>query len=186
MKILIISSPRTGGNVFSKWLSVELNYKWIHEPFHNHFNEFNDIEKVLNEDNIVVKVQINDWSKKYTDTKFYNFFDKIIGLTRNNLKETSISLLKAFETKNFTKNYKIDDEWITENENKLNELMVDIEKDFNKIKNISDSLQITYEGIYETKNDIEKIMKYIHLNEMKYYDLINPKNRYRNNIKKLI
>ena len=118
MKILIISSPRTGGNVFSKWLSVELNYKWIHEPFHNHFNEFNDIEKVLNEDNIVVKVQINDWSKKYTDTKFYNFFDKIIGLTRNNLKETSISLLKAFETKNFTKNYKIDDEWITENENK--------------------------------------------------------------------
>ena len=33
MRILIISPQRTGGNVFSKWLSFELSYKWLHEPF---------------------------------------------------------------------------------------------------------------------------------------------------------
>ena len=51
----------------------------------------------------------------------------------------------------------------------------------NFVKEIDNSLQITYEGIYQNKNDIEKVKKYIGINDLKYVDMLDNKNRYRNN-----
>ena len=49
MRILIISPSRTGGNVFSKWLSCELSYKWAHEPFNinNNLTTFRAIQNAM-------------------------------------------------------------------------------------------------------------------------------------------
>jgi hypothetical protein len=41
MRILLIAPPRSGATTFSRWLSKELNLKWINEPFNN--NQLNTL-----------------------------------------------------------------------------------------------------------------------------------------------
>jgi len=49
-------------------------------------------------------------------------------------------------------------------------------------------ISITYEGLYNTKIDLEKIKNYFNISNTKYEYMLNINNRYRNekNIKKLI
>ena len=60
MRIAIIAHHRSGSNTISQWLSMELSYKWITEPY-NMDNKYwnNDREKryknSLTNDNIIVK-----------------------------------------------------------------------------------------------------------------------------------
>ncbi len=181
MKILIVAPSRVGGNVFSRWVSHELDLKWINEPFHEYQKELFDINKITKND-FVMKVNPYDWNKKYeNDNDFFKIFDKIIGLTRDNLNEVAISFLKAVEQNNFTETYKLDETWVEQNEDNIKNTINDMKNGFDYTKNIPNSLQITYENIYITKTDIQRVVDYLGINKLKYYDMLDYKNRYRNN-----
>jgi hypothetical protein len=190
MRVLIISPQRTGGNVFSKWLTHELSYikgsnesshQRAHEPFNINHNLIDKIDYFMQLDNVVMKVNPFEWRNYIDDKTLYNSFDKIIGLTREDVLDSAISYTKAIETNNFNKKYLLHNQWIVNNkeiiENNYNNLL-----EFNNfVKGIENALQVTYEGIYQNKNDIEKIKKFIGINDLKYVDMLDNKNRYRNN-----
>jgi shikimate kinase len=62
MRILLIAPPRSGATTFSRWLSKELNLKWINEPFNN--NQLNNIELIFEfhtKNNIIAKITGNEY-----------------------------------------------------------------------------------------------------------------------------
>lgn len=184
MKILVVAPPRVGGRIFSWWLSLEIKYMWIHEPFHFHKESFikseDELLKELDSNNILVKVNYGDWNNLFSNENFYKLFDKIICLTRKNTMDGAISLTYAVINKNFTKRYEIDDTWIKNNLNEIEIQKKVLEDWFSKIKDIPNSLQLTYEGIYYEKEDLNKLKSYLGIDEFKDMNLLNNKLRYRN------
>jgi hypothetical protein len=170
MRVLIIALARSGGHQLNEWLALELGHKIIHEPKQN--------IKSITGDNIVVKYLINT-IENIIDIDFTNW-DKVIGLTREDTMECAISQTKALQTSEWRIEYEVNDEWIKENEkdikmfeewaNKLNEYI-------NNIKEIQ--LRVTYEGIYNTKEDIQRIKDYIGIINLKYEYLLDNKRRLR-------
>ena len=171
MRILIIALPRSGGYQLNEWLATELGYKMIHEPIWNN--------KSIEGNNIVVKYNISE-IENIMDIDFPNW-DKIIGLTRKDARECAISQTRAAQTKEWRSGYEVSEEWIIENEidikhfegwaNKRNDYL-------NTIKEIQ--LKVTYEGIYNTKEDIQRIKDYIGITSTKYEHLLDNTNRLRN------
>jgi hypothetical protein len=171
MRILIIAVGRSGGYQLNQWLALELNCKMIHEPVNNKLN--------IDGDNIVVKCLINE-IKNNMDIDFTNW-DKIIGLTRKNTIECAISYAAAAERNEWRNGYEVTNEWILNNIetiNKNQQGIVDETDYINTIKQIG--LMVTYEEIYDTKTDIDRIKKYIGLGDLKYHHLLDNTNRLRN------
>jgi hypothetical protein len=171
MRILIIAMGRSGGYQLNQWLALELNCKMIHEPVNNKLN--------IDGDNIVVKCLINEIENNM-DIDFTNW-DKIIGLTRKNTIECAISQTMAVERNVWRSGYEITNEWILNNIETINQNQRWIESDNNYISNIKEiGLMVTYEEIYHTKDDIDRIKKYIGLVDSKYEHLLDSNNRLRN------
>jgi hypothetical protein len=177
MRILIIALARSGGYQLNEWLALELGYKMIHEPIYNN--------QSIEGNNIVVKYVVNE-IKNRTDIFLLNW-DKIIGLTRENVRECAISRTKAAQTndvREWHSGYEISSEWILENEIdiKKNERWATSGIDYiNKINEIE--LRVTYEGIYDTKEDTQRIKDYIGITNTKYEHLLDNTNRLRNRSK---
>ena len=143
----------------------------IHEP--NITNESTE------GDNIVVKHLITDIEKE-NDIDYKNW-DKIIGLIREDVRECAISQTVAIQKDQWRVGYEVTDEWIKENEETIQYYegwVKDKIQSINQIKEIE--LMITYEGIYYTKEDIQKIKDYIGISNTKYEHLLDNSNRLRN------
>jgi hypothetical protein len=177
MRILIIAVSRSGGYQLNEWLALELGYKMIHEPIYN--NQY------IEGNNIVVKCVANE-IKNRIDFDLLNW-DKIIGLTRTDIRECAISRTKVGQFKDIRQwhnGYEISDEWILENEMdiKKNEKWITNQSDYvNGINEIQ--LRVTYEGIYNTNEDIQRIKDYIGIRNTKYEHLLDNTNRLRNRSK---
>jgi hypothetical protein len=182
MRILVVAPARTGGRTFSRWLSDELNYRWIHEPFNpNHAQIFN-MEHVMTMDNVVVKVVPREWENVLFDEELFERFDVIIGLTRVDVMDSAISFAKAKQTNNFIKPYNIDNKWIEDNSEaiEMDCMVLRLMSDYTR--NIKDSFQITYEGLYKTNQDLYRVMDKFKIDEARYLDMFNNDKRYRNNL----
>lgn len=172
MRILIIAIGRTGGHQFSTWLSKELNHTLIHEPnLSGQSTEGNEI---------VVKYLVCDTND--IDNIDFSNWDKIIGLVRTDVRECAISMcwVHTNNVQNWHIPYEITNKWISENEIKIKKLEDDINskiKAVNTIKQIQ--LRVTYEGIYNTKEDIQKVKDYIGIKETRYEHLLNSEYRLR-------
>jgi hypothetical protein len=189
MRILIIGGSRVGSKSFGDWLSLETGIIYDMEPFsENRFNEVICLEKKKQ----IVKIH----SEEYELVKNLHW-DKIIGLTRSDIRECAISLTYAFSTNSdhlylFNGNkwhnrYILSKTWIDENQEQINFRMGIIEKEQNRIlTNKNEELQVTYEGIFDTKEDIERIREYLGVEKFKHLYVIDKKNRYRNNKRALI
>lgn len=170
MRILIIALARSGGYQLNEWLSLELGYKMIHEPIRTN--------QSIEGDNIVVKYLINEIENR-TDIDYTNW-DKIIGLTRLNVRECAISQTKAVQTNKWRDGYEISREWINENEidiKHFEEWVIEQNEYLNTIKEIQ--LQVAYERIYNTKEDIQRIKDYTGITNTKYEHLLDNTNRLR-------
>ena len=170
MRILIIALARSGGYQLNEWLALELGYKMIHEPIYNN--------KSIEGNDIVVKYNISEIENRM-DIDLTNW-DKIIGLMRTDARECSISHTKAVERKEWRKRYEVSDEWLNENDADINHFEEWIRNQiqfFNNIKEIE--LKVTYEGIYDTKEDIQRIKDYIGITNPKYEHLLDSTNRLR-------
>jgi hypothetical protein len=174
MRILIIALARSGGYQLNEWLALELGYKMIHEPIKRNIS-------TEGKDNIVVKHLINDYED---NTNLYidlSNWDKIIGLTRTNIKEGAISQLMAIQRSEWRTGYEVKNGWIEENKEELNYFENWMQDKIELINTISEiGLFVSYEGIYDTNEDIQKIKDYIGINNTKYEHLLDNTNRLRN------
>jgi hypothetical protein len=187
MRIAIISHYRSGSTMFSRWLSLELGYYLIIEPYNtdkswNKNREYN-IEQSLQLENVVVKYLYNQFNTPMEIESVLNSFDKIILLIRQNDKESAISAVYADENKKFHNTYFIDDMWIDNHIGLIENEIINLTMLKDKIKNISNGLLVTYENIFEEKIDIDKIKNYIGLDMFKHNHMhvLDKKYRYKNN-----
>jgi hypothetical protein len=173
MRILIIALVRTGGYQFNDWLALELGYERVHEPI---------VRNVSTEgkDNIVVKNLINDYEKDINLHNDLKNWDRIIGLTRENTYDTAISHVYALQNKEWRLPYNVTDEWILENENEIKEVEQWFIESTNYLKAIKEiELFVTYEGIYYTKEDIQRVKDYVGIKNAKYKHLLDNSNKLR-------
>lgn len=156
MKILLITLPRTGSTSLLKNISEKHNLQAISEPF-NISN--NNSEKYKNFDwnnvkEICVKTHIN-----HMDVTFYldfaKLFDKVILVSRKNLKLCAESLSYANYFGNFSEKY----EWInTPNLNENIKLVKKFHNDLKKLSNLINVDIVYYEDLFDMNSE-DKLRK---------------------------
>jgi hypothetical protein len=183
MRILIIAQPRTGSTVFSKWLSKELGYYWLSEPFNSH-NKI-EIDKVFIKNNIVCKLIFQEnRGEWFYDNRIKNIeelllnWDYVFTLTRLNIYDQSISKVWGDLNHKWHSNYEITDKWAHANKKHIEKCYEELVFEKKQI-NLINSTQITYEGIYETGLDLSKVCSLVGIDKMHYFDDLSLKNRYR-------
>jgi hypothetical protein len=170
MRILIIAVERSGGYQLSKWISMEMEYKLVHEPIM--------YPQSIKGDNIVVKYLVGEIKDK-NDIDLTNW-DKIIGLVRMDTYNSGISQTRALERKKWHEPYYISDKWVHNNVELINKNKKVIESDNNYLNGIKEiQLFTTYEGIYHSNEDIQRIKDYIGIKNAKNEYLLDNKNRLR-------
>jgi hypothetical protein len=178
MNICILSYGRTGGTRFCEWINKELNRIYIHEPFNK---THNSIYKNINflTDEYVIKLEPEDLDKIPGD--------KItIGLIRENVYDCAISHFKAIQTNRWHCPYKVDDDWLKKNKLKLEQLSKKITIQNFKMKQLKLNSIVSYEGLYETGEDIKKIQNLLNIKIPKHTYLMNKSFRYRNGKERII
>lgn len=169
---------RCGSTQLSKWLSTELNYKWYNEP-HNDVVETEQPQ--LGENNIVVKEIWHHIHQLPNFKKYISSFDKVIGLIRENIRECAISIQHFRYVSHDKKHspYYINDEWIINNDSEIQRLYSEIIERNEEIRNNTPFL-VTYEGIYESGNDKQKLIDYLAIKNITNFTLLNNDFRLRN------
>jgi hypothetical protein len=181
MRILILTHARSGGFSLTNWIGNELNVDIYHEPFNtltidlNIFNNPNCVVKIFPKFPIILDITLFD---------FINSFDRVILHKRKNKLDTSISLAYLKNNINFGYHttYEIDKNWIEDNQLLINAELNNIENFDKEIENIllKNYIETTYEGVFETKEDINKIVKFLDFkNEPKWLDWLDNKRRLR-------
>lgn len=161
MKILLITLPRTGSTSLLKTLSEKYNLKAISEPFNSFTKNLEEYKNFdwENTNQICVKTHIN-----HKDILFYsNFvklFDKVILVSRKDLKLCAESLAYANYFGNFSEKY----EWVS-TPNLLENIKL-VKKFDEDLKNLSKLINVNisyYEDLFDVnsenklrKNDIKR------------------------------
>lgn len=178
MRILLLTHPRSGGLSLLAWIGHELRIPTLHEPFSN--PEL--IDKIFNAENVVVKdfpdsivrcgYDLNDVISK---------FDKVICHRRESVRDTAISMARLIDSENAHYTYKLDDKWLKDNEELIDEKV----KDINETHRVLNELEIgglhtTYDNVYNTKTDIKRLTEYLGIREPAWLDILDNKRRLRN------
>lgn len=183
MNVLIIGGSRVGGTKICEWLGYELSIEYIHEPF-AHWRD--DVSKDINQkrilrdrvDGMIVKIFPGLEWELLKGMKW----DCIIGLSRENLRETAESMVWAEVGGEWHSDYRIPEEWVKGNEKLIREGIQRAEEWRNRILNNDKvNLQITYEGIYHTKGDRDKLKALLGIQQWRFDTMLNTEYRYRKN-----
>ncbi len=185
MRVLIFTHPRSGGKSFLDWIVREKKKFYpYHEPY---LKDKQILREVMNDDNIVVKTFPIYLSQYEIDTEeFCQSFDKVICHTRENLLDLAISITRGNELSgkkdfNWHHTYKVDYTWILENQSKIDDVLDSILPIHESINNLNvDCIKTTYDGIFENKNDISKLLDYLEIEEPIHLDILNKRHRLRN------
>lgn len=175
MRILVLKHRRAGAFVLSQWIAGELQLHHYHEPLgeEHPFNRHN-AERALYGDNVVIEEMpesIKEFGVDYND--YLNTFDKIVCLTRKDLRECAISM-QTFIQKNKYEQYNIiTADWLNLNEQEFQANEKYLNKSKLEVLDVTNALQITYEDIFETKNDISKLCNYLEIKNLRNLDQLN-------------
>lgn len=189
MRVLILTHPRSGGMSLLQYIKYELDYEEYHEPFFP--NDKGLTEEQINrelfiKDNIIVKdFPFRIVEKGFNVGDVISKFDKVILHHRGNRRDVAISLLYAELNERgnqMHEPYNITDEWIKDNEYEIEQRMNQIKDMFNIIQDLNDDkcLRTTYEGIYDDKSDIPKLLKYLNILDPLYLDILDKRHRLQN------
>lgn len=174
MKILIISNSRCGSTNLMKSISSAQNIPYIFEPFLD--NKPYDLNQ-----SVVIKTLINQESLEFY-RNFIPLFDKVILLSRRNIKEmveSLISLVDRLEENDFDyrKNLHLDKyEFNYDGDVTQHRLYEVVKERVQQLSQLSNEFNIPldyYEDIFYTSNGLRD--KTIKLD----LSLINPENRLR-------
>ena len=182
MRILIIAGSRVGGTKISEWLSYELGIECIHEPFaHWRSGDGSKVRyesRILrgNENGMIVKIFPGSEWEALKDKEW----DLIIGLSRDNLRETAESMVRAESSGVWHNEYEMDGDWIEKNESLIEDGIQRVKEWRDRILNNDRiGLQITYEGIYYTKEDRDKLKTRLGISEWRFDSMLDTEYRYR-------
>ena len=189
MRVLILTHPRSGGMSLLQYIKYELGYEEYHEPFFGNDNGLTEEQinrELFLKDNIIVKdFPFRIVEKGFNVGDVISKFDKVIIHNRGNHRDVAISLVYFEVTNNGNKMhvpYKLDNEWIKDNEDI-------IEKRINETKEMYNSLEVikndkclitTYDGIYNNKTDIPKLLKFLNIYDAYYLDILDNRHRLQN------
>ena len=167
MKVLIVAQARSGSTSLLKAVGYGSDLMIINEPFRDIDKFADDYKLIKDTDNIVVKT-VGNWfnrMEEFSDpNKLFAMFDKVIGLTRNNIEETTTSYLVASHLNSWRKGQK---------EHKLSEeeyakiISDNYEEQYNNVKNIQEEIksfnikQFTYEGLFKDRTELDDIEEYL-------------------------
>lgn len=175
MRILIIAGTRVGGTTFSNWLAMELGIPFVMEPDSTqNNNEWND-------DACVTKIIYGDNIKNHMNKNW----DYIFGITRNNTFDCTVSGIWSGLYKTAHNKYKIPPKWIEENIEEIKKQESIIIDRHENIKSLP-IVQLTYEKIFNTQEDIEQIKNILGISKTKYEHILSIENRLREVNKKLL
>ena len=167
MKVLIVAQARSGSTSLLKAVGYGSDLMIINEPFRDR-DKFNDDYKLLKDtDNIVVKT-VGNWFYRMEElsdaNKLFSMFDKVIGLTRNNIEETTTSYLIADHFNSWRKGQKehklSEEEYNKIISDKYEKQVEDVKKIQSEIKSFNIE-QFTYEGLFRDKTELDAIEKYL-------------------------
>jgi hypothetical protein len=171
MKVLIVAQARSGSTSLLKAIGYSSGLMIINEPFRNSpttGTTLSDDYKLLKEtDNIVVKI-VDNWFYRMEElsdpNKLFSMFDKVIGLTRDSIEDTTKSYLVADHFNSWRKSQKS----FKLSEYEYNKIISDkYEQQYNHAKNIREQIksfdieQFTYEGLFINQTELDAIEKYL-------------------------
>lgn len=151
MKILLITLPRTGSNSLLEKIAKEENLDPINEPFNSLPNKLKKFKNFdwKNIDNVCVKTHINHMDITFY-LKFVQFFDKVILVSRKDLKACAESLSYAHHFKNFTDKYV----WsMTPNFKHTMQFVEKIDKDLHKLSKLTNIDISYYEDLFDVNSE---------------------------------
>jgi hypothetical protein len=141
------------------------------------------MERSQIEPNSVVKEDVSSVLLCFPDLGTYmDKFDRVIFHTRVNLRDCAISRVRQLSTGESHKFYKIDALWLADHEDQISRT----EMKFRGIQGAILSaaarhkgLGITssYEGVYHTGVDVQRICQLIGVSDPQWTDMLNPKRR---------
>lgn len=167
MKVLIVAQARSGSTSLLKAVGYSSDLMIINEPFRDSDKFADDYRLLKDTDNIVVKT-VGNWFYRMQELSdpntLFSMFDKVIGLTRNNVKETTTSYIVADHFNSWRKGQKThklsEDEYNKIILNKYKEQYEDVKKIQSEIKSFNIE-QFTYEGLFLDKTELDAIEKYL-------------------------
>lgn len=179
MKVLIVAGSRVGGTKIGEWLGYELGIEYVHEPFAHWRDEMGlkeNFKKIWGKEDIIVKVFPGlEW-----DNVRGLKWDIVIGLVRDNLRECAESIVMAEETNVWHNEYTVTNEWLIANEKEIEDAILRVKEWNNRIYNDSSiGITISYEGIYNTKGDRDKLKDILGISEWRFESLLDTQHRYR-------
>jgi SpoVK/Ycf46/Vps4 family AAA+-type ATPase len=173
MRILIYAIPRTGSTTLGRYIANSLRYLYLSEPYCE-FSKIENKNDMWDLSDVVVKTIHNQIDM--ISEKLFEKFDKVVILTRENVKEQSLSFHYAYENNQFLKPYVLNDFKI--DEVKLNTLLNSFDSDKNELLNLN-GFHITYEQIYQNADKLNDLDEYLEITDKKYRYMLNSENRYR-------
>lgn len=188
MRVLILTHPRSGGMSLLQYIKYELGYTEYHEPFFSNGDGLTDEQintEIFVNDNIIVKdFPFRIKERGYDLMDVISKFDKVIIHHRGSHRDVTISLTYFQENdgNKIHKTYKVTDKWIRDNEDKIEQMMVDTKEMFYEIQSIKneDCIRTTYDGIYNDKSDIPRLLKYLNIYNPIYLDILDKRHKLQN------
>jgi hypothetical protein len=187
MKLLLYTGYRTGSRSLGDWLSIELDMEYHHEPFNpnnpialERYGDFN----LNNIKDCIIKISPKD-NFDFSDIVCKS--DKTIILYRENIKEQAESFIWSKHKKIYHHSYigdkfvyahyTIDDIFLKENSDEIQEEIERLELENNYILGLTGGLVVSYEEVYFSEKGLNKIEEYL---DIKFKTKLNPIHKLRN------
>jgi len=189
MRVLILTHPRSGGMSLLQYIKYELGYEEYHEPFFGNDNGLTEEQinrELFLKDNIIVKdFPFRIVERGYNVGDVISKFDKVIIHNRGSHRDVAISL--TYGELNERANemhlpYKLDDEWIKDNEHIIEKRIIETKEMYNSLEVIKNDkcLITTYDGIYNDKSVIPRLLKYLNIYNPRYLDILDKRHKLQN------
>jgi hypothetical protein len=167
MKVLVIAQARSGSTSLLKAIGYSSDLMIVNEPFRDSAKFADDYSFLKDTDNIVVKI-VDNWFYRVDEfsdpNKLFSMFDKVIGLTRNNIEDTTTSYLVASHFNSWRKSQKN----FTLSEDEYDKIILNKYKEqYNHVKKIKEEIQefnikqFTYEGLFIDRTELDAIEEYL-------------------------
>jgi len=185
MRIAIVTLPRTGGTVFTRWLGKELDFKTIYEPHWSVYHreaKYTEYE-IWKQPNTITKWILDEFQYFNVDvTECLASYDFVIIHTRDNLYEECRSFVYAAKNligSAWHMKYNIPSDWETLNKDKIDEFVNTFSIDKSNLLSLNGDINTTYEGVYYG-NDSEKLSDLLKFTP-KYLNMLDSKHKYLTN-----
>ena len=167
LKVLIVAQARSGSTSLLRAVGYSSDLMIINEPFRDSHKFADDYKLLKDTDNIVVKT-VGNWFSNMEELSdpntLFSMFDKVIGLTRDNMEEATTSYLIASHFNSWRKGQKAfklsEEEYKKIISDKYEEQLKDVKKIQSEIKSFNIE-QFTYEGLFIDKNELDTLEKYL-------------------------